>query len=141
MAMEDLEEILRKFVPKQLYDELRRDHDRLLMQFGRMEEQLLMLSEYRLEPEEQTEVIDRKIRRVERSGRRRAREMVGQEQEEEVEPSRPWSRGRRRSRPPDDDTGLDESLVEESTEELIRRLRERYREIGRLRNRLREEEE
>lgn len=72
----DLEEILQRFVPKRLYDELRRDYDRLLIRLGRMEEQLLMLSEYRLEPEESTDIIDRKIRTAERGGRRRARDLT-----------------------------------------------------------------
>lgn len=84
----DLEEILQKFVPKRLYDELRRDYDRLLVRLGRMEEQLLMLSEYRLEPEEPTEVIDRKIRRAERRGRARARDLTRDRDEEEREPER-----------------------------------------------------
>ena len=138
--MDDLEDILQKFVPKRLYDELRRDHDRLLIRLGRMEEQLLMLSDYRLEPEERTEVIDRKVRRAERSGRRRAKEMI--DDEEERPPRRSWGRSRRKSREADlDSDDLDDTLVEESTEDLIRRLRERYQEISRLRDRLREEEE
>lgn len=138
--MDDLEDILQKFVPKQLYDELRHDHDRLLIRLGRMEEQLLMLSDYRLEAEERTEIIDRKVRRAERSGRRRARRMV--DDEEERQSRRPWGRGRRKSREAGlDSDELDETLAEESTEELIRRLRERYQEISRLRGRLRDEEE
>jgi len=167
----DLEDILQQFVPKRLYDELRRDYDRLLVRLGRMEEQLLMLSEYRLEPEEATEVIDRKIRRAERSGRRRARDLSrhpeehGAEEREprqrdeaehepgerEPQPRRAPERERERERRgawnreprrrADSDTGLDDSLAEESTDELIRRLRLRYREISRLRDRLRDEEE
>ncbi|MEE8536463.1 MAG: hypothetical protein V3U98_05265 [Acidobacteriota bacterium] len=138
--MDDLEDILQKFVPKQLYDELRHDHDRLLIRLGRMEEQLLMLSDYRLEAEERTEIIDRKVRRAERSGRRRARRMV--DDEEERQSRRPWGRSRRKSREAGlDSDELDETLAEESTEELIRRLRERYQEISRLRGRLRDEEE
>ena len=139
--MDDLDDILQKFVPKRLYDELRRDHDRLLIRLGHMEEQLLMLSDYRLEPEERTEVIDRKVRRAERRGRRRTREMMDDE-EEQPPPPRSWGKSRRRSREADlGSDELNETLAEESTEDLIRRLRERYQEIGRLRDRLREEED
>ena len=139
--MDDLDDILQKFVPKRLYDELRRDHDRLLIRLGRMEEQLLMLSDYRLEPEDRTEVIDRKVRRAERHGRRRSKEMMDDEVEQPPSP-RSWGKSRRRSREADlDSDELNETLAEESTEDLIRRLRERYQEIGRLRGRLREEEE
>jgi len=145
----DLEEILQKFVPKKLYDELRRDYDRLLVRLGRMEEQLLMLSEYRLEPEESEDVIDRKIRRAEKSRRRRMREVErepGPRKEREDEP-RSAERERRRAagpegrKRPDLATELEDSLAEESTDDLIRRLRERYRDISRLRERLRDEEE
>ncbi len=145
----DLEEILQKFVPKKLYDELRRDYDRLLVRLGRMEEQLLMLSEYRLEPEESVDVIDRKIRRAEKSRRRRMRDLEresGPRKEREDEP-RSAERERRRAagpegrKRPDLATELEDSLAEESTDDLIRRLRERYRDIGRLRERLRDEEE
>lgn len=145
----DLEEILQKFVPKKLYDELRRDYDRLLVRLGRMEEQLLMLSEYRLEPEESVDVIDRKIRRAEKSRRRRMRDLErepGPRKEREDEP-RSAERERRRAagpegrKRPDLATELEDSLAEESTDDLIRRLRERYRDISRLRERLRDEEE
>jgi len=144
----DLEDILQSFVPKRLYDELRRDYDRILVRLGRMEEQLLMLSEYRLERKESTDVIDRKIRRAQRGGRRRARDQSDErraaegagprEVERERDRPRPWARDARREEPA---TDLDESLADESTDELIRRLRMRYREIGRLRDRLRDEEE
>jgi hypothetical protein len=145
----DLEEILQRFVPKKLYDELRRDYDRLLVRLGRMEEQLLMLSEYRLEPEESVDVIDRKIRRAEKSRRRRMRDPErepGPRKEREDEP-RSAERERRRAagpegrKRPDLATELEDSLAEESTDDLIRRLRERYRDISRLRDRLRDEEE
>jgi len=145
----DLEEILQKFVPKKLYDELRRDYDRLLVRLGRMEEQLLMLSEYRLEPEESVDIIDRKIRRAEKSRRRRMREVEREPEprkEHEDEP-RGAERERRRAVEPEGRkrsvlaTELEDSLAEESTDDLIRRLRERYRDISRLRERLRDEEE
>jgi hypothetical protein len=164
----DLDDILEKFVPKRLFDELRRDYDRLLIRVGRMEEQLLMLSDYGLEKEEDTESIDRRIRRVERARWRRARaaaaeasrprplehpedetlerreRRAAQERratEERRGESRPRGPARERPRGGDLSSTLDESLADESTEELIRRLRQRYREISRLRERLRDEEE